>query len=41
MMKNVEFGSLFTFIRNGMNVKQDKEKTAFPLQESKRFGMEK
>ena len=31
MMENVEFGSLFTFIRNGMNVKQDKEKNGLPI----------
>jgi type I restriction enzyme S subunit len=31
MMESVEFGSLFTFIRNGMNIKQDKEKHGFPI----------
>ena len=30
-MKKTEFGSLFTFIRNGMNVKQDKSGCGLPI----------
>jgi type I restriction enzyme, S subunit len=30
-MKSVEFGSLFRFIRNGMNVKQDKSGDGLPI----------
>ncbi len=30
-MKPVEFGTLFTFIRNGMNVKQDKSGHGLPI----------
>lgn len=30
-MKTVEFGSLFRFIRNGMNVKQDKSSKGLPI----------